>query len=213
MTNVQSAGPVVFSSTIPLEREKEDFSPGAAVSTTVPSDELTGASIDEDKARESSLIKEISFLTESSAPVEEILDVYEQLARHYAGRDQMGKAEAMHLRSLDTAKRAYGDNHPAVAHILIELAFVNYSRSDFERAKLYLEPALVIQEAEYGRVSDQAAFVIHKLGRVHEALGEPQAAEDHYRRSLTIYRNTYNEDDSQMIIARNDLSRIQKAKV
>lgn len=211
MTNVQSAGPV-FSSTIPLELEKEDFSPGAAVSTTVPSDELAGV-LDEDKARESSLIKEISFLTESNVPVEEILDVYEQLARHYAGRDQMGKAEAMHLRSLDAAKRAYGDNHPAVAHIFIELAFVNYSRSDFERAKLYLEPALVIQEAEYGRISDQAAFVIHKLGRVHEALGERDLAEEHYRRSLTIYRNTYNEDDSQMIIARNDLSRIQKAKV
>lgn len=212
MTNVQSAGPV-FSSTIPLELEKEGFAPGAAVSTTVPSDELSVVVIDEDEARESYLIKEISSLTESSAPVEEVLDAYGQLARHYAGREQMGKAEAMHLRSLDAAKRAYGENHPAVAHILIELAFVNYSRSDYERAKLYLESALVIQEAEYGRVSDQAAFVIHKLGRVHEALGDSNVAEEHYRRSLTIYRNTYNEDDSQMIIARNDLARIQKCKV
>lgn len=218
MTNSRYTVGGAFNSTVPRQPEVEDFSPGLSgpsMSSTIPVDELVHLDIDtqtiaKDNKAESRLIGRIAELESKQANKDLVIEVYNKLVRHYLADEQLTHAERALEGALGFATKTYGEKHPAVAPILIELAFVNYNLDQFEKAKTFLEPALAIQEKEYGKVSEQAAFVVHKLGRVYEALGRFAEAEKLYLRSVTTYQNTYIEDDSQIIIARTDLARVKR---
>lgn len=206
MTETRYTVTNTFSSTIASDM---DFSPGETISmtTTIPSDALGN-----DTEVENGIIRRIGELESNSSNKESVIEVYNKLVRHYLRNDQVEKASGALEKALVFAQKAYGEKHPAVAPVMIELAFTNYTLSKYEQAKSYLEPALAIQEKTYGKVSEQAAFVVHKLGRIHEMLGDNDKAEAMYLRSVTTYQNTYSEDDSQIIIARNDLARIRRQR-
>ncbi len=187
------------------------------MASTIPVDELAHLDIDthtiaQDSKAESRLIGRIKELESGQANKDLVIEVYNKLVRHYLADEQLAHAERALEGALGFATKTYGEKHPAVAPILTELAFVNYNLNQFEKAKSYLEPALAIQEKAHGKVSEQAAFVVHKLGRVYEALGRYAEAEKFYLRSVTTYQNTYIEDDSQIIIARTDLARVKRKK-
>ncbi|MBX9668718.1 MAG: tetratricopeptide repeat protein [Candidatus Obscuribacterales bacterium] len=194
-----------YSSTV----ASEEFSPDGGISmlTTVAS----GSAV-RDPEVESRIIRRLEELESAQANKELVIEVYNKLVRYYLRHDDLKKASETLERTLSFAKSAYGEKHPGVAPVLIELAFISYQQSKYEPAKSYLEPALEIQEKAYGRVSEQVAFVVHKLGRVNEALGDLAVAEELYLRSVTTYQNTYSEDDSQILIARNDLSRVRRKR-
>jgi len=208
MTETRYTVTNTFSSTI--ASEMEDFSPGdmvVSMSTTIPIEALGS-----DVEIESGIVRRLSELEESKANKESVVEVYNKLVRHYLRHDNLDKAAETLEKALTFAQKAYGEKHPAVAPVLTELAFVNYKMSNYDEAKAHLEPALAIQEKAYGKISEQSAFVVHKLGRVHEALGNFDTAESMYLRSVTTYQNTYSEDDSQIIIARNDLARMRRRR-
>ncbi len=210
-----------FSSAVP-RNSVDDFSPGhvgTAVSTTVPSDEIVerGAVSDsrvsgKNDLKESRLIDRLGDLRAEGSNKDEVIDVYHRLVRHYLSADKLSHAERALEGALAFAKKTYGEDDAVLAPIYIELAFVNYKLSAFLKAKSYLEPALALQEKEHGKVSEQVAFVVHKLGRVYEALGDSVAAESHYLRAVTIYQNAFSEDDSQIIVARTDLHRVRRKR-
>jgi len=206
MTETRYTVTNTFSSTIASDM---DFSPGGTMismsTTTIPAEALG----DEAEA-ETGIIRRIGESNNSNK--ESVIEVYNKLVRHYLRNDQVEKAAEALGKALVFAQKAYGEKHPAVAPVMIELAFVNYTLSQYEQAKGYLVPALAIQEKAYGKVSEQAAFVVHKLGRIHEMLGDSDKAEAMYLRSVTTYQNTYSEDDSQIIIARNDLARMRRQR-
>lgn len=208
MTETRYTVTNTFSSTIASDM---DFSPGETMismsTTTIPSDVLGN-----DTEVETGIIRRIGEMETNSSSKESVIEVYNKLVRHYLRNDQVEKASEALEKALVFAQKAYGEKHPAVAPVMIELAFTNYTLSKYEQAKSYLEPALAIQEKTYGKVSEQAAFVVHKLGRIHEMLGDSDKAEAMYLRSVTTYQNTYSEDDSQIIIARNDLARIRRQR-
>ncbi|MDZ4833845.1 MAG: tetratricopeptide repeat protein [Candidatus Melainabacteria bacterium] len=209
MTETRYTVTNTFSSTIASDL---DFSPGEAMismTTTIPVESLGN---DAEVEVETGIIRRISELESTNSNKESVIEVYNKLVRHYLRNDEVSKAAETLEKALVFAQKAYGEKHPAVAPVLIELAFVNYTLSNYEQAKGYLEPALAIQEKAYGKVSEQAAFVVHKLGRIHEMLGSNDKAEAMYLRSVTTYQNTYSEDDSQIIIARNDLARMRRQR-
>lgn len=208
MTETRYTVTNTFSSTI--ASEMEDFSPGEVgitMATTIPVEAL-GADVE----IESNIISRLSELQNDKSNKETVIEVYNKLVRHYLRHDNVLKAAETLEKALAFAQKSYGEKHPAVAPVLIELAFVNYKLDQFVEAKAHLEPALAIQEKTYGKISEQAAFVVHKLGRVHEMLGDFKTAEAMYLRSVTTYQNTYSEDDSQIIIARNDLARMRRLR-
>ena len=207
MTETRYTVTNTFSSTIASDM---DFSPGEtmiSMSTTLPVEALG-----KEAEVETGIIRRIGELQSNNSSKESVIEVYNKLVRHYLRNDEVEKAAETLEKALVFAQNAYGEKHPAVAPVMIELAFVNYTLSNYEQAKSYLEPALAIQEKTYGKVSEQAAFVVHKLGRIHEMLGDSNKAEAMYLRSVTTYQNTYSEDDSQIIIARNDLARIRRQR-
>lgn len=207
MTETRYTVTNTFSSTIASEM---DFSPGesgVSMSTTIPIEALGSES-----EVESGIIRRLGELTCGAANKEAVIEVYNKLVRHYLSHDHVEKAAETLAKALSFAQKSYGENHPAVAPVMIEFAFVNYKLNNYNEAKALLEPALAIQEKAYGKISEQSAFVVHKLGRVHEALGNFDTAESMYLRSVTTYQNTYSEDDSQIIIARNDLARMRRRR-
>lgn len=208
MTETRYTVTNTFSSTI--ASEMEDFTPGEStisMMTTIPVD-----SFGQEAEVETGIISRLSELEQNKANGETVIEVYNKLVRHYLRNDNLEKAAETLEKALVFAQRTYGEKHPAVAPVQIELAFVHYKLNQFEEAKTHLEPALAIQEKAYGKISEQAAFVVHKLGRVHEALENFETAEAMYLRSVTTYQNTYSEDDSQIIIARNDLARMRRRR-
>lgn len=208
MTETRYTVTNTFSSTIASDM---DFSPGDTAigmsTTTIPA---TGLSSESEV--EIGILRRIGELESNNSNKESVIEVYNKLVRHYLRNDQVEKAAETLEKALVFAQKSYGEKHPAVAPVMIELAFVNYTLSNYEQAKGYLVPALAIQEKAYGKISEQAAFVVHKLGRIHEMLGDSEKAEAMYLRSVTTYQNTYSEDDSQIIIARNDLARIRRQR-
>ncbi len=207
MTETRYTVTNTFSSTIAADM---DFSPGETMITMTTTLPLDNQEIEVEV--EKGFIQRIGELESSNSSKESVIEVYNKLVRHYLRNDQVESAASTLEKALTFAQKAYGEKHPAVAPVLIELAFVNYTLSNYEQARGYLEPALAIQEKAYGKVSEQAAFVVHKLGRIHEMLGNVDKAEALYLRSVTTYQNTYSEDDSQIIIARNDLARMRRQR-
>ena len=184
------SGSSVINSTVPRVAEKQGvrYSSSTPTLTSIPVIELD---------TEQMLKAELRSLISSVARADEIVEAYAQLVRFYLNEAQYDNAEQVLEEVLSYGRESYGAQHPAVAPLFIELAFVNYHRDNFIKAKLLLETALFIQEQAYGEVSEQAAFVLHKLGRVQEALNNAEEAEAFYLQSVTVYQNTYSEDEDR----------------
>ncbi|MBZ0186935.1 MAG: tetratricopeptide repeat protein [Candidatus Obscuribacterales bacterium] len=142
---------------------------------------------------------------------QEEIEVLVELARHYLA---CGSSE-LTMKTLEDARRSaeivYGGQHAMVAELMVELGFVSFKMQEYETAREYLEPAVVIFEQSYGKVSDQVAFAFHKLGRVYEATNNLEQAQKYYQKAVTTYQNTFNEDESEMLMARNDLARLKSS--
>lgn len=70
------------------------------------------------------------------------------------------------------------DPEKSNAAIMIEYAKIKLERGDFEGAQLYAQEAMVLDETD--------ASVYHVLGIAVDAQGHHQAAENHFRRALTL---------------------------
>ncbi|MBX9694534.1 MAG: tetratricopeptide repeat protein [Cyanobacteria bacterium] len=214
MSNMHSTEFGVITSTV---LKQGGSSPSTEVyESTVPSDEFLGR-IERDQTlsdttKEALLTERLRYLVSSLGRAEEIVDAYSQLARHYLDQSNIAAAEQMLEEVLSYGRESYGAQHPAVAPLFIELAFVNYKRNNFTKAKLLLETALFIEEQAHGEVSEPVAFILHKLGRIQEALGNDSEAEQFYLRAVTVYENTFSEDESQIITARGDLARMRRKR-
>jgi len=140
------------------------------------------------------------------------IDILARLSRHYISQDQFDKSMDCLGSAIVSAEKLYGKQHPVVAELLVESAFVAFKVEKFDDALEFLTPAVDIYEACYGRVSDQVAFAFHKLGRVYEAVNQYDVAENYYQKAETTYQNTFNDDDSEIFIVRNDLARVRSVK-
>ncbi len=217
MSNMHSTEFGVITSTVPKQGGTSSSpSTGEELVTTVPSDEVRPlGELSRDLShggQEAVLTERLRRLVSSLARAEEIVEAYSQLIRHYLDHSNIDSAEQMLEEVLSYGRESYGAQHPAVAPLFIELAFVNYRRDNFSKAKLLLETALFIEEQAHGEISEPVAFILHKLGRIQEALGNEKEAEQFYLRAVTVYENTYSEDESQIITARGDLARMRRKK-
>lgn len=178
---------------------------GGAVelSTTVPVEE---SFIDE---TEKLLLYKLDQVRKNNPGSHDEIDILARLSRFYIGSELMKKSMDCLGEALISAKKLYGYDHPVVAELLVESAFVAFKVESFDDALDFLAPAVSIYENAYGKVSDQVAFAFHKLGRVYEAVNQLDQAEKYYEKAETTYQNTFSEDDSDIIVVRNDLARVR----
>lgn len=179
------------------------------LSTTVPREESTSPGLN---GTESLLLYKLDQVRISNPGSHDEIDILARLSRFYIGNEQLSKSIDCLGVAIVCAEKLYGKRHPVVAELLVESAFVAFKVEDYDSALEFLTPAVEIYEEAYGKVSDQVAFAFHKLGRVYEAVNEIEKAESYYQRAETTYQNTFNEDDSEIYIVRNDLARIRATR-
>ena len=215
MINTQPAATAAFTSSVLKDEDLLTPCLGdpTVVLTTVPRDEIAAEPTPEEEAAlEQRLLSIVKKLKSNYSARGELIEVYTQLGRLYVVAERYERAMRVLLEALELSQSTYGKEHPNCADIFVELGFIQFKKGQYEFARTYLTPALSIYEENYGKVSDPVALVLHKLGRACEALGDLASAEANYQRSVTILQNTFNEDDSQILIARNDLARVRAAQ-
>lgn len=179
------------------------------LATTVPVEDGQTSKLDD---TEKLLLYKLEQAQKSNPGSHDEIDILARLSRYYIGANKLESSMECLGNALVCSEKLYGKNHPVVAELLVESAFVAFKVESYEDALEFLTPAIDIYESCYGKVSDQVAFAFHKLGRVYEAVNKLDQAEEFYQKSETTYQNTFNEDDSEMYVVRNDLARVRSRK-
>ncbi|MEZ5319300.1 MAG: serine/threonine-protein kinase [Vicinamibacterales bacterium] len=84
-------------------------------------------------------------------------------AHYYAG--DYDTADAINQRVLAAVKRIYGERHPRVADVLINLGASQVDRGRYREAEAFYRPAVAILEAFYGPDHYRTASALTMLGR------------------------------------------------
>ncbi len=95
--------------------------------------------------------------------------LYESLGRH-------GKAEPLYKRSLATAEKALGPEHPDLAAILNNLAELYRVRSRYAEAEPLYQRALAIREKGFGPERPDVAATLNNLAGFYREQGRSEDA-------------------------------------
>jgi len=95
----------------------------------------------------------------------------------YRDLENYNEAEPLYRRALAIMEKALGPEHPSVAAPLKGLADIDLARGDYTRAEPLYQRSLIILERVLGanhrdvaKVLEKYAQLLHKTGRVDEAV-------------------------------------------
>src|SRR5215467_11538142 len=117
-------------------------------------------------------------LTEAAALNQQVVQLYNQ--RRYS--------EAMPLaqRALAIQEKALGPNHPSVANLLNNLAFIYVNQGRYAEAEPLYKRSLAIREKALGPDHPDVAASLSNLAELYKDQGRYAGAEPLFKRSLTI---------------------------
>jgi tetratricopeptide (TPR) repeat protein len=95
--------------------------------------------------------------------------------------DYLGKA-------LLITRRAYGEEHPGVANILINLGAAWKNLGNPKKAIEFYQQAYSIEQSVYGEGYPDSALTLNNLGLAWDELGEHHKAIDYYMKALAIFK-------------------------
>jgi eukaryotic-like serine/threonine-protein kinase len=122
------------------------------------------------------------------------------IAHHIAQHDDI--ALEHHERALAIRERVYGDEHPHVAHSLVNIARVLMAQGLEEPAIHHNEWVVAINEAALGPEHEFTAVAHNNLGAVWGGLGEPAAAAAEFRAARPGFeRLGVDHPDHAMVLA------------
>jgi tetratricopeptide (TPR) repeat protein len=110
-------------------------------------------------------------------------------------------------RAVRLAQANFGDDHPATAHVMNELAVMLIDAGRFTGVEEMLRKVSAIHSRVYGPVSPDVAVVIHNLAVLSERMGDLSEAEDRYVRAIEMYAQLA-EPDPGMAQSFNNLAGI-----
>ncbi|MBW1855048.1 MAG: tetratricopeptide repeat protein, partial [Deltaproteobacteria bacterium] len=123
------------------------------------------------------------------------------------------------LRKYAESKKAYqevlsfkeehlGPEHPEVATIVNNLAFLNKSIGEYKKARLLYERALSIDEKAYGHDHPQVSNRLNNLALLYHATGEYDKAKPLYERALSIDEKAYGYEHPDVAKDLNNLAEL-----
>jgi len=123
------------------------------------------------------------------------------------------------LKQFAESKKAYhevlsfkeanvGSEHPEVATIVSNLAFLNKSIGEYGKAKLLYERALAIDEKAYGHEHPQVSIRLSNLALLYHAVGEYDKAKPLYERALAIDKKFYGHEHPDVAKDLNNLAEL-----
>lgn len=123
--------------------------------------------------------------------------------RHLESRES---TMATYDRALQIIKRYQGQQSPAYAQALGQLASFLGSRGEFEQALPHSQLAYEIASATMDNRDPRLASLVSLLGTLESDSGRLQAAEKHLTEALRIYENTYDKLHPKVLSTTANLS-------
>jgi Tfp pilus assembly protein PilF len=108
--------------------------------------------------------------------------------------DDLVSAESLITRALGIAEAALGAAHPEVSVALNNLARLFFKRRDFAKADRHLLRLLEIKRA-LGKDHPEVANVLGSLGRLRQAVGKNDQAEQLWRQALAVREKAFAPSD------------------
>jgi eukaryotic-like serine/threonine-protein kinase len=140
-------------------------------------------------------------------PVELADSLYELANAHfYAGHYQ--KSEEINERALAMYKQIYGERHPRVAEILINLGAIQLDTGHYAAAEQYDRQALDIVQAWYGKDNPETATDLTILARSLVYQKRYAEASDLLQQSLVIKERTFGKVHPSVASTLNELGSV-----
>ncbi|KHJ41288.1 tetratricopeptide repeat protein [Trichuris suis] len=123
-------------------------------------------------------------------------------------RDQNKYKEAANLlnEALQIREKTLGENHPAVAATLNNLAVLYGKRGKYKEAEPLCKRALEIREKVLGTDHPDVAKQLNNLALLCQNQGKNEEVEKYYTRALNIYENKLGLDDPNVAKTKNNLA-------
>src|SRR5262245_54367642 len=99
---------------------------------------------------------------------------------------QFDKAAAPAQQALDLALKQNGENHPATAMSLNNLAVLNRTLGKYPEAEAFALRALAIREKAPGASNADLAATLDNVAMLYDAQSQFEKAEPYYRRALEL---------------------------
>jgi tetratricopeptide (TPR) repeat protein/tRNA A-37 threonylcarbamoyl transferase component Bud32 len=114
--------------------------------------------------------------------------------------------------ALATCKKDWGDNHPATATSLNNLAFLLQAQGDYAAARPYFEKALAIRRQVLGEHHPDYAASLNNLAALCQDEGEYVQAESLYRQALAIQKQVRGEHHPTYAASLENLAALYRAQ-
>jgi len=108
--------------------------------------------------------------------------------------------------ALAIREKTLGENHPAVAATLNNLAVLYGKRGKYKDAEPLCKRALEIREKVLGSDHPDVAKQLNNLALLCQNQGKYEEVEKYYQRALTIYESKLGQDDSNVAKTKNNLA-------
>jgi tetratricopeptide (TPR) repeat protein len=122
--------------------------------------------------------------------------------------NQTAAAEATFLQAQEIGEKLYDSNHPQMARLYSELAFIYQDTGRFETAENYFKTAIAVQKEFYGVQNLYYVLSTNNLGFLYEDMGEFPTAEKFYRESLDLRKKHYSADPMRVAGTQFNLARL-----
>jgi len=107
---------------------------------------------------------------------------------------------------LEIREKTLGENHPAVAATLNNLAVLYGKRGKYKEAEPLCKRALEIREKVLGREHPDVAKQLNNLALLCQNQGKYEEVERYYQRALEIYEQRLGPDDPNVAKTKNNLA-------
>ena len=108
--------------------------------------------------------------------------------------------------ALTIREKTLGENHPAVAATLNNLAVLYGKRGKYKDAEPLCKRALEIREKVLGSDHPDVAKQLNNLALLCQNQGKYEEVEKYYQRALDIYENKLGQDDPNVAKTKNNLA-------
>lgn len=115
-------------------------------------------------------------------------------ARMAARRERYDEAMALYGRNLEVSENALGPEHPEVAAVLVNLAFVYRCQENFDLAEPLCRRAIAIREKAFGIGHELVDEALDDLAGLHNLMNRPEAAETLYKHHLEAREKAFGPD-------------------
>ena len=132
------------------------------------------------------------------------------IAIYLSYRTRFSEATSLFQRALHIRQQALGPDHPLVAEVLYEMAYLNFSQGLYQQAEALFQRALHIREQAMGSEHPLVAEVLNRLAILYWQTGKYEQAEVLYQRTLLIREQTLGSDHPKVASSLNNLAIVYK---